>query len=467
MLEYAMQITIEALLKRGKSKSEISRQTGHDWKTVAKAAKLIQSGAKYPFKKPHPKILDSYKEQVMEFLEKGLNGVRIFEEIRQLGVGVSYSAVKRYMADIKKREGICIRFHTEPGEEAQVDFGYVGLTLDNHGRKRRTWVFNMRLSYSRLDYYEKVYDQKVETFIQCHIHAFNFFKGVPAYVKIDNLKAAILEANFYEVVYQNLYRQFADYYGFKPLPCRVREPQEKGKVESGIKYIKNNFFLGRKFNSGDDVDAKLRYWLINTCNARVHGTTRKVPQELFETQEKDKLIKLPEQEFRTPKVAKRIVYHDCHVYVDYNYYSVPFEYVGKDVEIEVDDKMVKILYQGNQIALHPKISGEGEFSTQDNHYPKFKRYLSTSYQEEYQVKMNGIGNYAAQLFLLLLNQHPRDWNRTAQGILSLTKIYPKEIVNLACGRALAYNVVRYQMIKSICQNGTYQLPIEFNSEKLQ
>lgn len=453
-----MNITIETLWKQGKNKSEISRITGHDWKTVSKTIKCLKAGH-YPEKKPHIKILDNNKEQILELLEKGLSGVRIAEELKALGVAVSYSAVKKYISVIKKRDDICIRFHTEPGEEAQVDFGYVGLTPYSN-KKRKTWVFNMRLSYSRLDYYEIVYDQKVETFIQCHINAFNFFGGCTRYVKIDNLKAAILEANFYETVYQNLYKNFADYHEIKVLPCRVREPQEKGKTESGIKYVKNNFFLGRKFIDEKDVARQLHNWLINTCNARIHGTTRKIPQEVFVAEEKNKLIKLPEIEFRMPKVGGRTVYNDCHVYIDYNYYSVPFEYVGKNVDIEVDNKLVRIFYQNKQIAIHEKSEGKGQFKTENNHYPKFKCYLSTEYQEEYQIKMKSIGTDAGRLFLLLTSEHPRDWNRAAQGILSLTKTFPKEVVNLACRRALAFNVIQYKTIKNICTNGSYKLPLE-------
>ena len=276
-----MNITIETLWRQGKNKSEISRLTGHDWKTVQKTIRCIQNG-EYPAKKVREKLLDKNKEKIVEFLEQGLSGVRIAEELKALGSHVSYAAVKKYIATIKCREDISIRFHTKAGEEAQVDFGYVGLTPDNFGKKRKTWVFNMRLSYSRYDYYEKVYDQKVETFIQCHINAFRFYNGCPEYIKIDNLKAAILEANFYEPTYQRLYKQFADYYGVKIIPCRVRNPQEKGKTESGIKYVKNNFFRGRKFINGDDVDRRLYNWVIGTCNTRIHGTTRKVPQEVFE-----------------------------------------------------------------------------------------------------------------------------------------------------------------------------------------
>lgn len=453
-----MNITIETLWKQGKNKSEISRLTGHDWKTVQKTIRCIQNGG-YPAKKVREKLLDKNKEKIVEFLEQGLSGVRVAEELKALGSPVSYAAVKKYIAAIKCREDISIRFHTKPGEEAQVDFGYVGLTPDNFGKKRKTWVFNMRLSYSRYDYYEKVYDQKVETFIQCHINAFRFYNGCPEYIKIDNLKAAILEANFYEPTYQRLYKQFAGYHGVKIIPCRVREPQEKGKTESGIKYVKNNFFKGRKFVNGDDVDRQLYNWVVGTCNIRIHGTTRKIPKEVFDTEEKLKLINLPEQEFRIPKVGDRIVYNDCHVYFDYSYYSVPFEYVGKTVEIESDNKLVKILYNGKQIALHEKAANKGEFKTVDSHYPKFKNYLSTEYQEEYQIKMKQIGADAGRMFLALVASYPNCWNRPTQGILSLTKFFPKEIVNLACRRALAFNVIEYSTIRNICNNGSYKLPM--------
>lgn len=454
-----MHITIESLWKLGHSKSEISRLTKHDWKTIDKVIKSLAAGS-YPKKKDHPKLLDEYKEQIISFMEKQLTGVRIYEELKLLGVSVSYSAVKRYIASLKDHSNICIRFHSDPGEEAQVDFGYVGLTIDKEGKRRKTWVFNMRLSYSRLDYYECVYDQRVETFIQCHINAFRFFNGIPKRIKIDNLKAAILDANFYEPVYQTLYKQFANYYGFIPLPCRVRQPQEKGKVESGIKFIKNNFFLGRAFKDHTELQLKLNNWVKNKCNLRRHGTTQRVPQEVFDAEEAEFLIKLPAHEFELPKVGRRTVYNDCHVYIGYNYYSVPFEYVGKIVDIEVSNKLVRIFYQAKQIAIHSLCQDKGKFVTLDSHYPKFSNYLSTSYQEEYQAKMAKIGGYALQLFLNLVASHPHDWNRLAQGIISLTKQYSNEVVDLACKRALAFEILSYKVIKNICSKGTYNLPLE-------
>jgi len=196
MLGVAMYTTIKTLMEKGLNKSQIVRATGHDWKTVAKVIRGIEMGKEEPEKKPHPVILDAYKEKVVQLMEEGLTGVRIHQELQKLGVKIGYSTVKNYLTRIKKREKIFVRIQTYPAEKAQVDFGYVGLTMDNNGKKRRTWIFNMRLSYSRLDYYEKVYDQGVETFIQCHINAFNYFGGVPRVCKNRQLKGSYLRGQF-------------------------------------------------------------------------------------------------------------------------------------------------------------------------------------------------------------------------------------------------------------------------------
>jgi transposase len=190
MLGVAMYTTIRTLFKKGLNKCEIARATGHDWKTVSK---VIKNGGAPPERKPHPRILDTYREGILELMELGLNGVRIHEEIRRKGVKVGYTAVKEYIVGIKKRDDIFIRIHTKPGEEVQVDFGYIGRTKDNSGKLRKTWIFHMKISYSRKDFYRKVYNQKVETFIECHEEAFKYFGGVPEYVRIDDLKAAVLE----------------------------------------------------------------------------------------------------------------------------------------------------------------------------------------------------------------------------------------------------------------------------------
>jgi len=454
-----MYTTIKTLWEKGNNKSEIARATGHDWKTVDKVIKNLQKGVEIPKYKERGSIIDPYKEKVIKMLEEGLSGVRIYEELLKGGYPGSYPTVRRYIAKIKASENIFIRINTPPGEEAQVDFGYVGITTDDSGKKRKTWVFSMRLSYSRYDYYQKVYDQKVETFIACHINAFEFFGGVPEVVKIDNIKAAILEANFYEPVYQKMYKHFADYYGFSPLPCRIYRANDKGKVESGIKYVKNNFFKGRSFTSGTELDRKLREWM-DKANRRIHGTIRKVPLEVFREKEKDKLKNLPDKRFALPKVGTRKVYHDCHIYVDYNYYSVPYQYIGQEVDIELTDNILRISKDEIDIAVHPVAAGKGNFSTIESHYPKHKRMTDSEYQEIYRSKMAQIGSYAEKMFYRIVKDRPNHWGRTVKGILSLKGRYPKSIIEAACRRAYYFGAASYQIVKRICRNGTYSLPLE-------
>lgn len=459
MLREAMYTTIKTLWLKGHKKAQIAKLTGHDWKTVDKVIKTPVA----PVRKKHKRKLDNHKERVLDLINQDISALRIREILCSEGIKIGYSSVKDYVKDIKRKSDIFVRVHTEPGEEAQVDFGYVGYTFDNKKRRRKTWVFNMRLSFSRLDFYKKVYDQKVETFILCHIEAFHYFGGIPKRIKIDNLKAAILEANFYEPVYQHLYKQFSEFYGFQSIPCRIYQPNDKGKVESGIKYVKVNFFAGRSFKSAEELDKELFYWM-ERVNKRIHGATKKIPREQFDNEEKEKLLRLPLEDFNISKIGIRKVYHDCHVYINHNYYSVPYEYIGKEVEIEISNNLIKIYFNQALIATHAEIKDKGEFSTNPSHYPKYKCLSNTEFQEKYQAKMAAIGSHAEQLFFSIIENKKDCWTRPVQGILSLTKKYPADIVNRSCQRALAFGAFEYQIIKNICLNGSYNLPIEINEE---
>ena len=457
MIRKIMYKKIHNLWKKGKTKSEISRMLNHTRKTIAKVINTVESGKKIPEKKPHPKILDEHKDKINEWIEEGFTSVRIHEELKRKGVKVGYSTVKDFVKPLKKKKKIFIKIITKPGEEGQVDFGDVGFTLDNNGRRRKTYVFNMRLSYSRLDYVEKIYDQKIKTFIQCHINAFKYFKGVPKYIKIDNLKAGVTKADLHEPVYQAQYQNLAEHYGFEPLACRPYRPNDKGKVESGIKYVKNNFFLGRKFASSNDLDKELRFWLDNICNKRIHGTLRKIPKEIFEKEEKACLQKLPDEEFQMPFISTRKVQNDCHIYVNYNQYSVPFEYVGKEVTVEKRNSLLKIYYKDKEIAVHPEILDKGNISTNKSHYPKYKIFLD---ENKYLERMKNIGTYTETIFFHIKKSAPKHWYRIVRGIISLEKKYSKKVINLSCKRALFYNAYSYQAIKNICKTGMYNLPIE-------
>ncbi|WP_341794773.1 helix-turn-helix domain-containing protein [Rickettsia endosymbiont of Rhinocyllus conicus] len=178
-----MYTTIITLYKQGNSQRNIAKLTRIDRKTVRKIInRYVESGTEYPAPYERSSALDSWHEQIIELLEKNLSYIRIFEELKIQGYTKSYGSLTRYIKKYKIQNNSCIRFHTLAGEEAQVDFGDIGLQYNAQGRRVKAYVFNMRLSYSRLDYYEVVFDQSCKTWIQCHINAFNYFAGSPKVV---------------------------------------------------------------------------------------------------------------------------------------------------------------------------------------------------------------------------------------------------------------------------------------------
>lgn len=459
-----MSKAIIKLWQDGKSKKYISRAVNHDIKTVRRIIKSHEqklAGISTEANKTKDSVLSSYQGQVNEFLEHDLSKIRIFEELQKAGYSGSYQSVTKYARSLEGANKICVRFHTLPGQEAQVDFGEVGKLPNIQGKIRKAYVFNMRLCYSRLDYYQIVFDQKVETFINCHVNAFKFFKGIPQQVKIDNLKSAVLEASFYEPIYQNQYESLSNHYVFEIIPCRVRKPQEKGKTESGIKYVQNNFFAGRKFYDNTDLNNQLNDWLDNYCNQRIHGTTKEKPITLFLEKEVKELKPLPLEEFKVGLMFSRKVHVDCHITFEHNYYSVPYSYVGKNVELAVDGNLIKIFYNNESIALHTKSEGKGKFSTISAHYPKYKNYTSDSneYLTLYEDKMSQVGEHTKTLFSLIVKERPNLWYRTVKGILSLRKTYTDQVIELACKRAIYFSITQYLKIKSICESGCYNLEL--------
>jgi transposase len=457
-----MYTTILTLYKQGQSRRQIAKITGHDRKTIRRVVTQYETkGIEEPTRAMRAAGIRKWHEEIIGLLEKDLSFIRIKEELEKSGYQGSYSSLTRYIKNIKVSNNICIRFHTEAGQEAQVDFGEVGRRYDEQGRLRKAYVFNMRLSYSRKEYYEIVFDQKVNTWIRCHLNAFKYFGGVPKVIKLDNLKAAIIVANFYEPVYQEQYKRFADYYGFLAAPCRVRKPQEKGKVENGIKYIQNNFFAGRDFSSFKQMQEELENWLVK-ANSRIHGTTKKRPDEIFESQEKQQLLELPRLMFDLSSWHKRKVGRDCHIILDNNYYSVPSVHAGQTVEVSLGADIVRIYSGTEAIAVHTRSNGKGEFITNRSHWPEYKLYYpeSKEYQEKCVIEMKAIGEYGCQM-LSFVRQHQKygDWARTIKGILRLKKLYGKEIVNKACQRALHYEIGSYSKIREIIRNNCYDLPL--------
>jgi hypothetical protein len=224
-----------------------------------------------------------------------------------------------------------------------VDFGYLG-RFTKEDKSVKVWVFSMVLSYSRYSYYCLALDQKVSTFIACHIKAFEYFTGVPCTVKLDNLKAGVITPSFYEPLMQRQYAEFLSYYNCAPITARIRRGQDKGKVESAIKYVKNNFLKATTAITFDELSRELAAWNEQVANKRVHGTTRKVPLEVFKGQEQAQLLRLPALRYQSCSLEKRKVNAFGHISYRQNFYSVPCAYVGQRMLIRATDTMLRIYH---------------------------------------------------------------------------------------------------------------------------
>lgn len=460
-----MYTTILTLHRQRVSKRKISRTTGIHRDTVRKIIrryeeKQIEEPIGY---KRESKVV-MWHEKIVKLMREGLSIVRIHEELTREGFESSYSTLSHYIRQQKIKDNTCVRFETSAGEEAQVDFGYVGRRVDKEGKKRKAYVFNMRLSYSRYDYYEVVFDQKVETWIRCHINAFLYFRGVPQVIKLDNLKSGVTEVDIYEPLYQKEYKRMADHYKTMLSACRPNEPQEKGKVESGIKYVKNNFFAGRSFCSNEDMEYELERW-VRKANERIHGTIKERPREVYENKEKEAMIKLPVDNYEMCSWHKRKVAKDCHITVDNNYYSVPVKYVGDEVYASLSYQLVKIYNERNElVATHCRIKEKGRFSTNSSHYDQYKVLVPGFAKHDglYEEKMKKIRDNCYAIYLEIKEEYKRDWHRAVKGIISLQKTYSDEVIDLACKRALHFGICSYSRIKKIIENNSHNLPLTGN-----
>lgn len=464
-----MKTTIKTLYKKGYNKTQIGRVLGIDRKTVRKTLREAENESQKqntspPKRKGWPSMLDEYREFIEIQLVKELSITRIHQDLqKEFGVECGYTTLRDYVSKIKKtRPHAYMVLHSLPGEEAQVDFGYIG-TVKVSGTPRKAWVFVMSLSYSRYMYVEITLDQSVRSFILCHANAFRYFGGVPEIVKIDNLKAAIVETDFYEPTVQRTYAAFAEHYGFLPNPCRVYTPTDKGKVESNVKYVKENCFKGREFTDLEEAREFLSAWLADTANRRIHGTTGRIPRDVFAQEERSKLKSLPEEEFLFSRSEKALVRTDCHIVHGGNYYSVPYTYIGMEVDVIEVNHLLKIYFEGKEIALHGLIeTAKGEHRTDKSHYPSTKRVTQEELLSSYKEKMSRIGP-GALLFLERFKDtamYKCHHYRSISGILALYKRYGGQAVDQACHRACHYGNITYRAVKRICEIGLYALPLE-------
>lgn len=410
--------------------------------------------------------LSNNKERVQSLQSKCNNILILHENLKNSGFMGSYSSLIRFITkNNADKDKPVIRIETKAGEVAQVDFGYVGKIFDSStGNYIKAYVFVMVLGFSRDAYYEIVKNQNVETWCSCHSRAFEHFGGVPKIIIPDNLKSGIIKASFLDPVANKSYADLAKHYGFQINPCIPNTPEHKGKVESGVKYVKNNFLPLRDFEDFNDANRQLQNWNETKARVRIHGTTREKPKDLFEKYEKQELIQLNRERFEIPVWKELKAGRDIHIQFDKRYYSVPCEYRGKYVWGRKIDSQVTIFYENKLIAAHLTGLYPGQRITNKDHYPA-NEYSFMQYDSEYCLEESKkIGENVASFVNKILNEEPIHNLRTAQNIIRLGKKYELDKLDKACSKAIHYGNYTYKCVKNILENNLFEEKNLFTEE---
>lgn len=418
------------------------------------------------FERPKRKKLVSkakpYEAQIVQWLQHGIQATTIHATlVHQHGYQGSYFSVLRFINKFKdKFTHVTMPLEFKPGECAQVDFGAGPKFIDTRtGEILSSWIFVMVLAWSRHLYAEIVWDQTICTWLKCHRHAFEFFGGVPSKLIIDNPKCAITKACYYDPQVQRAYADLAEGYGFIISPCPPREPKKKGRVESGVKYIKNNFLPLREFRDITDANQQLLNWSLEVAGNRTHGSTHEKPLTRFEQVEQLLLKVLPAQAPELASWAKAKVHGDCHVQFEKCRYSVPYTLVKQMVWLRAGETTVRIYQAQTLMALHPRLFKAGTFSTLVEHLPPAGLAYTMQDPQWCLKQAEHIGSACYQLVQRLFAVTVLDNLRAVQGIVRLQKTYGKSRVEAACRRALAFESLTYRTVKTILQKGLEYQPL--------
>jgi len=344
------------LVGQGLSIRTIARRLGISRNTVRK---YLRSPGVPRFKPgpARPSKLEFHREYVLGRVRDGVeNCVVLMRELREQGYAGSYTILKEFVQPLRVRSSVhaTMRFETDPGEQAQVDFGSFPYR-SAEGKERRVWGFVMLLSWSRMSYLEFVPRADVTTFIRCHLNGFERLGGITRRCLYDNAKLVVLRRDGSgQPVWNDRFLDFALRLGFEVRLCRPYRAQTKGRVESGIKYVKGNFWPSARFTDLADLNRQAQVWCDTVAAPRLHGTTHERPQDRWEL-EKPHLQSLPGRERLVPFLREdRKVGRDGFVSWNRAHYGVPWTHAGKTVQVQAGHGVVELWLGDERIAVHPQ-----------------------------------------------------------------------------------------------------------------
>jgi transposase len=436
----------------GASMRQISRELGLARNTVSRVLVGIdaQRAGKASTSLRRPSQLDAYEPVILELLGRypDLTGVRLWEELRQQGFPGSYSTVRQRLRELRPRPGPqpVIRFETGPGVQAQMDYAVYDLDFTCEGR-RRVNLFSYILGYSRRQYLRFVEAQDLVTTLREHVRAFTHLGGAAATCLYDNMKVVVSGHEDDVPIYNPRFLAFATHYGFRPVACRVRRPQTKGKVERPFYYVETSLFNGRSFESLNHLNETTDWWLAQVADVRELRAAGKTPLQLHQ-EELPRLIPLPNQAYEVAPVIYRTVDVEGLVTYCQNGYSVPWRYVGCVLPVRVTE--TEVIVYGPQVeeitrhALLPR-SARGQRSVHNEHRPNESAHRRRAQLEERFAELGEVGRRFLE-GLLRVQRYGKD---QAQRVLALLGTYARSDVIAALERAVRYGAYSHAAVARI------------------
>jgi len=429
---------------------EVSTDPGHE----NGSADEIRS----PASPPSESACEPYREFIEAELAKGRNAMAIWQDLVDgHGFGEKYASVKRFVRKLRGSSTPEARvvIETAPGEEAQVDYGTGPMVRDAQtGKYRRTRLFVLTLGYSRKAVRLLVFRSSTRVWAELHEKAFRRLGVVTRVVVLDNLREGVLTPDIYEPTLNPLYRDVLQHYGVTALPCRVQDPDRKGKVESGVGHAKRTPLKGQRFESLEDAQAYLDRWEERWADTRIHGTTKRQVAAMF-AEERPALLPLPFEPFRYYQYGERAVHLDGCVEVDAAYYGAPPGWIGRRVQVQWNDTLVRLLNPTTGQLLREHLRQErGRHRIHDEDRPR-RTPLST---QQLLHRAEKAGKHIGQLCQAMHAKHGELAVRRILGTLALAKKYGIASTDDACSLALETSTREYHFVRRYLEHNP-QLPL--------
>jgi transposase len=440
------------------------RMTGLGIRAIARRLDISRKTVREALKSMHPpvagpsrrgSIIDPHRGWLLARIEQypELSAAALHRQLEERGYQGSYSLVKQTVADLRPRaKKAYLTLSFAPGECAQVDWG-VWKGVDVPGGRRRLSFFVMVLCHSRMLYAEFFPGESMEYWLRAHRNAFEAFGGVPEQVMVDNCKTAVLKArrSGYGPEFNPVYEDFARHYGFRVCACNPGRPNEKGRVENAVGYIKGNFLAGRDPCLPEALAPALFDWTATVANVRVHGTTGRRPKDVFEASERQALRPLPAGPHECAAVSTGVADSRFRVIVDDNRYSVPSASASRKVQVwRYADRIVIRSLEGDLLADHPRSFGRKQEIADPDHERALVLEMRHARDRQRLTRFLSLGPDAPAYLAALREKRPA-WRSHVDRINAMADIHGRDTLKRAMADASECGAFSAEYIHNILE----------------